>query len=111
MRTGVGSLRTVPRTPTSPVVAGAVLGGYAIGRTTGDRRLAGAALLAGLAWSVPRWAAASAPLATALTAGTVALVGASHPLSRRVGPWPAVLASTAGAAVLAAVGDGAARRR
>ncbi|WP_432503866.1 hypothetical protein [Kineococcus arenarius] len=99
------------RTPTSPVVAGAVLGGYAIGRSTGNRRLAGVALLAGLGWSAPRWAAASAPLAVGLSAGTVALVGLSHPLSRRVGPWPAVLVSTAAAAALAAVGDGAARRR
>ncbi|NAZ86559.1 hypothetical protein, partial [Kineococcus indalonis] len=94
--------------PTSPVIAGAVLGGYALGRATGERALAGAALLAGLAWSAPRWAAASTPLAVALSAGTVALVGASHPLSRRVGPWPAVLASTAAAAALAAAGDGAA---
>ncbi|WP_337061442.1 hypothetical protein [Kineococcus sp. G2] len=99
------------RTPTSPVVAAAVLGGYAIGRSTGDRRLAGLALLAGLGWSAPRWAAASTPLAVALSLGTVALVGASHPLSKRVGPWPAVLASTAGAGALAAVGDGAARHR
>ncbi|WP_432484168.1 hypothetical protein [Kineococcus esterisolvens] len=101
----------MPRTPTSPVVAGAVLGGYAIGRGTGDRKLAGAALLAALGWSAPRWATASVPLAAGLTAGTLALVGLSHPLSRRVGPWPAVLASTAAAGLLAAVGDGAARRR
>ncbi|MCI2237494.1 hypothetical protein MO973_06325 [Paenibacillus sp. TRM 82003] len=98
-------------TPTSPVVAAAVLGGYAIGRSTGNRRLAGVALLAGLGWSAPRWAATSLPLAVALTAGTVALVGASHPLSKRVGPWPAVLASTAAAGALAAVGDGVASRR
>ncbi|WP_432493629.1 hypothetical protein [Kineococcus gypseus] len=101
----------MPPLPTSPVVAGAVLGGYAVGRATGDRRLAGAALLAGLGWSVPRWASASPLLAAGLGAGTVALVGASHPLSKRLGPWPAVLVSTAAAAALAAVGDGASRRR
>jgi hypothetical protein len=87
-----------------------VLGGYAIGRWTGNRGLAGAGLAAGLGAALPRWAAGSPVLAVALAAGTVALVGASHPLSRRTGPWPAVLATTAAASVLAGVGDHLARR-
>lgn len=91
--------------PTPPVLAGAVLGGYAVGRRTGDRRLAGLALLAGLAHAVPRWSHRSPLLAAGLTVGTVALVGLSHPLSRRWGPWPAVLTTTAATGVLAAVGD------
>jgi hypothetical protein len=44
-------------------------------------------------------------LAATLAVGTVALVGVSHPLSKRLGPWPAVLTTTAAAAVLAGVGD------
>jgi len=95
----------VPTIPSPPVLAGAVLGGYAAGRRTGDRRLAGLALLAGLSCAVPRWWGRSPLLAAGLTAGTVALVGLSHPLSKRLGPWPAVLSTTAAAGVLAAVGD------
>jgi hypothetical protein len=95
----------VPAIPSPAVLVPALLGGYALGRSTGNRRLAGAALAAGLAVAVPRWAAASPLLAAALTVGTVALVGASHPLAKRTGPWPAVLTTTAAAAALAAAGD------
>ncbi|MEZ0491573.1 hypothetical protein AB2L28_04925 [Kineococcus sp. TBRC 1896] len=91
--------------PSPVVLAPAVLGGYALGRATGNRKLAGAALAAGLGVVVPRWAAVSPVLAAALAAGAVGLVGASHPLSRRTGPWPAVLTTTAAAAALAAAGD------
>ena len=94
----------MPTIPTPPVVAGAVLGGYAVGRRTGNRRLAGLALLAGLGFALPRWSGRSPLLAAGLSAGTVALVGLSHPLSKRLGPWPAVLTTTAAAGVLAAVG-------
>ncbi|MEZ0164484.1 hypothetical protein AB2L27_06875 [Kineococcus sp. LSe6-4] len=95
----------MPAIPSPVALAPAVLGGYALGRTTGNRKLAGVALVAGLGAVVPRWAAASPVLAAALAAGTVGLVGLSHPLSRRTGPWPAVLTTTAAAAALAAVGD------
>lgn len=95
----------MPAIPSPIVLAPAVLGGYAVGRSTGNRKLAGVALAAGLAVVAPRWAAGSPVLAAALTAGTVGLVGLSHPLSRRTGPWPAVLTTTAAAAALAAAGD------
>jgi hypothetical protein len=95
----------VPAIPSPVVLAPALLGGYALGRSTGNRKLAGAALAAGLAVVVPRWSAASPVLAAALTVGTVGLVGVSHPLAKRTGPWPAVLTTTAAAAVLAAAGD------
>ncbi|WP_369069693.1 hypothetical protein [Kineococcus terrestris] len=91
--------------PTAVVVPSAVLAGYVVGRRTGARPLAGVALAAGLVQAVPRWSRRSPALAAALALGTVALVGASHPLARRTGPWPAVLTTTATAAGLAAVGD------
>ncbi|WP_432522596.1 hypothetical protein [Kineococcus sp. SYSU DK006] len=100
-------MRSVP----SPVlISSAVLGGYVVGRRTGDRALAGVALLAGLGAALPRWTRSSPLLAAALGAGTVGLVGLSHPLAHRVGPWPAVLGTTAAASVLAGVGDALARR-
>jgi hypothetical protein len=103
----------VPAVPSPVLIGPAVLGGYAIGRRTGNRRLAGLALAAGLGAALPRWArgpGGSPVLAAALALGTVGLVGVSHPLSRRLGPWPAVLATTTAAAVLGGVGDGLARR-
>ncbi|WP_432544098.1 hypothetical protein [Kineococcus sp. SYSU DK002] len=95
----------MPTIPSPALIAPAVLGGYAVGRGTGNRRLAGVALLAGLGAALPRWGRRSPALAAALALGTVGLVGASHPLSKRVGPWPAVLTTTAAAAALAGVGD------
>lgn len=100
----------MPRIPSPALIAPAVLGGYAVGRGTGNRRLAGVALAAGLGAAAPRWSRRSPVLAATLALGTVGLVGASHPLSRRVGPWPAVLTTTAAAAVLAGVGDALAGR-
>ena len=100
----------MPALPTSPVLAAALLGGFAIGRRSGDRKLAGLALAAGLGYAAPRWARHSPALSAALTAGTVGLVGASHPLSRRLGPWGAVLTSATAAAALGAVGDSLVRR-
>ncbi|MFD0484353.1 hypothetical protein ACFQ46_17280 [Kineococcus sp. GCM10028916] len=100
----------MPAIPSPALIGPAVLGGYVLGRTTGNRALAGVALAAGLGLALPRWAKRSPVLAAALTLGTVGLVGVSHPLSQRLGPWPAVLTTSAAAAVLAGVGDGLAGR-
>jgi len=100
----------VPAIPSPALIGPAVLGGYYVGRSTGNRRLAGVALAAGLAAAVPRWSKGSPLLAAALAVGTVGLVGVSHPLSKRVGAWPAVLTTSAAASVLAGVGDQLTRR-
>jgi len=100
----------VSKIPSPALIAPAVLGGYAVGRSTGNRKLAGIALAAGLGVTTPRWAKASPVLASALSLGVFGLVGASHPLSKQIGPWPAVLTTTAAAAVLAGVGDALAGR-
>lgn len=98
------------RIPSPALIAPAVLGGYAVGRRTGNRKLAGIALAAGLGLAAPRWSAGSPVLASAVSLGVFGLVGASHPLSKRIGPWPAVLTTTAAAAVLAGIGDALAGR-
>lgn len=100
----------MPAIPSPALIGPAVLGGYAVGRRTGNRKLAGIALAAGLGAAVPRWAKHSPVLAAVLALGTVGLVGVSHPLSKRLGPWPAVLTTSAAAAVLAGVGDSVAGR-
>jgi len=80
------------RIPTAPVVAGSLVGGYLVARKTGVRPLGGAVLAAGAVVAGREWARHAG------TGGTVALVGvylggfgASHPLAKKIGPWPAVL--------------------
>lgn len=76
-----------------------MLGGYVTGRLTKQRPLAGVVLgAAGIAAGL-RWHRSSGPGTTALLS-TVYLgaFGASHPLAKKLGAWPAVLVSTAVAA-------------
>jgi hypothetical protein len=92
--------------PTAPVAAGSLLGGYLVARETGVRPLGGAVLAAGGAWCARSWSqTASKPTAAALLAIYLGGFGASHPLAKRIGAWPAVLgaagASAAGAWALA----------
>ena len=66
--------------PTAPIVAGSLIGGYLVARETKVRPLGGAVAL-----------------------GVVYLgaFGASHPLAKKIGAWPAVL-SAAGVSAAAA---------
>jgi hypothetical protein len=83
---------TKPRT--APVAAGSLVAGYLVARETGVRPLGGAVLLAAGAWCGRSWFRdAGALTSTALTAIYLAGFGASHPLAKRIGPWPAVLSS------------------
>lgn len=82
--------------PTAPVVAVGLLGGYLTARTTGVRPLGGlvlgvAGVLAGRSWLARRGPSVTATLAALYVLG----FGASHPLARRIGAWPSVLAVTA----------------
>ena len=87
---------------TAPIVAGSLVGGYLVARETGVRPLGGAVLAAGGAVAARRWAASVGPAATAgLTALYLAGFGASHPLAKRIGPWPAVLAAAGTSAAAA----------
>lgn len=90
-------------TPTAPVVATGLLGGYAIARFSGRRELGGLFLAACGGWSARQWNRVGGPgLAVGLGLAYAGAFGASHPLAKRIGPWPAVFAATAVAAGAAA---------
>jgi hypothetical protein len=89
--------------PTSPVVAAGLIGGFAIARHSGRRELGGLFLAGCGAWSARQWAQAGGPrLALGLGLTYVGAFGVSHPLAKRIGAWPSVLAVTAVAAGAAA---------
>lgn len=89
--------------PTAPVVATGLLGGYAIARFSGRRELGGLLLAACGLWSARQWNRAGGPgLAVGLGLTYAGAFGISHPLAKRIGAWPSVLAVTAAAAGAAA---------
>jgi hypothetical protein len=80
---------------TAPVVALGLLGGYLTARETGIRPLGGVVLAAAGAFAGRTWLAKRGPAVTAAL-GAVYLLGfgASHPLAKKIGAWPSVLAVT-----------------
>ncbi|WP_037869329.1 hypothetical protein [Streptomyces sp. SPB074] len=94
----------MPTLPSAPIAAAGLLGGYATARFTKNRRLGGAVLAAAGTITHLQWRRTTTPrTATALTATYLTAFGASHPLARKLGPWPSVAtvtAATAGAAWL-----------
>lgn len=77
---------------TSLISAGSLVGGYAAGKATGQRPLAGVVTAAGAAVCARQWLRRTGPGTTAaLLAVMVGGLGASHPLARKVGAWPSVL--------------------
>jgi hypothetical protein len=93
--------------PTAPIVASGLIGGYASARYTGSRELASGVFMAAGAWCTRSWLRSSGRgVAGALLGTYVAAFVVSHPLARKIGAWPAVLAVTAAAAgVTVAVAD------
>jgi hypothetical protein len=86
----------VPTPPTAPVVATGLVGGFAIARRSGRRELGGLFLAGCGIWSARQWARKGGPgLAIPLGLTYAAAFGASHPLAKRIGAWPAVLTVTA----------------
>ncbi len=82
--------------PTAPVAAASLMAGYLVARETGVRPLGGAVLAAAGAWCGRAWVRRAGPgTATALLAVYVAGFAGSHPLAKRIGPWPAVLTAAA----------------
>jgi len=77
--------------PTAPVAAAGLLGGYLVARETEIRPLGGAVLaLAGMA-AARQWYRTGGPVVTAvLTTVYLGGFGASHPLAKKIGAWPAV---------------------
>src|SRR4051812_13492585 len=88
------------RTSTAPIAslaAGAgLLGGFAAARYTKRRELGGALFVLAGAISGREWLRRSGPAAAAGLLGLyTAAMGGSHPLAKKIGPWPSVLAVTA----------------
>ncbi|MBM2615841.1 hypothetical protein JIG36_09765 [Actinoplanes sp. LDG1-06] len=97
------------RVPTAVITAGSLIGGWQLARRTGIRPLGGAVLAAGGVVAGREWARRTSPaVTTALVATYVGAFGLSHPLAKKIGSWPAVLAVSA---VTAAVSYAAADRR
>ena len=87
--------------PTAPIAAGSLIGGYLVARET-VRPLGGVVLAAGGAVCAREWRRrAGTPTAAALLAIYLGGFGASHPLAKKIGAWPSVLA-VAGASGAAA---------
>ncbi|WP_404962937.1 hypothetical protein [Streptomyces sp. 147326] len=91
--------------PTSLVAAGGLVGGYAAARWTGKRPLGGVVLAAAGTVAAREWHRRTSPATTALLgAAYLAAFAGSHPLAKKIGPWPAVFtaATTMAAAAYAA---------
>ncbi len=89
------SLKPASEVNTASVVITGLVGGWLTARETGVRPLGGAILAAAGAWAGRSWyAKGGAPLTIGLTSAYLAAFGLSHPLAKKIGPWPAVLAVT-----------------
>lgn len=98
------ALKPAATVRTAPVVAVGLLGGYVTARETGIRPLGGAVLAAAGLYAGRTWLARRGPATTAVLGATYVLgFGLSHPLAKKVGAWPAVLAVTGVAAGAAAL--------
>lgn len=85
-------LRAATDVSTAPISALGLVGGYLVARETGIRPLGGVVLGLAGAYSGRTWVAkGGAPAAAVLSAVYVGGFGASHPLAKKVGAWPAVL--------------------
>ncbi|OKI49686.1 hypothetical protein [Micromonospora sp. CB01531] len=84
------------RLPTAATTAGSLIGGWQLARRTGNRPLGGVVLAAGGVLAGREWARRTSPAVTAgLVAAYLGAFGLSHPLAKRIGAWPAVLAVSA----------------
>lgn len=82
--------------PTAPTVAAGLVGGYLVARETGNRPLGGAVLAGAGVIAGRQWARTSGPVgAIVLSAVYLGGFGASHPLAKKVGAWPAVIGAAA----------------
>lgn len=98
------SIKPAESVTTAPVVATGLIGGWITARETGVRPLGGVVLAAAGLWAGRTWLARRGPATTAVLGATYVLgFGLSHPLAKKIGPWPAVLAVTGAAAGAAAV--------
>ena len=84
---------------TAPIAALGLIGGYLVARESGIRPLGGVLLGACGVYAGRTWLTKRGPLVTALLSALyVGGFGASHPLAKKIGAWPAVLVVTAASA-------------
>ena len=97
-------IKKAKKVNTATVVSAGLLGGFITARESGIRPLGGVVLAAAGGWAARSWLAkTNVPTTVGLTALYIGAFGASHPLAKKIGPWPAVFAvtgATAGAAPL-----------
>jgi hypothetical protein len=90
--------------PTAPVAAGSLIAGYAVAVRSGIRPLGGAVFAAGSGWCAREWSRRRGkPAAVTLVGVQLGAFVGSHRLARRIGAWPAVLASAAASGAAAAL--------
>lgn len=95
------TLKDAAEVKTAPVVATGLVGGWLTARETGIRPIGGAVLAAAGVYAGRTWAKKKGPAVTAALAATyIGAFGASHPLAKKIGAWPAVIAVTGVAAGL-----------
>jgi hypothetical protein len=83
---------------TAPVVAAGLIGGFAGARYGGRRDLGGAVFAAAGAVAARQWLRSSGPGVMGVLLGVYSVaLGVSHPLAKKIGAWPSVLAVTAAA--------------
>ena len=92
------TLKPAREVNTAAVVVTGLIGGWLTARETGIRPLGGVILAAAGGYAARSWnAKAGAGTAAGLTALYTLAFGASHPLAKKMGSWPAVITVTAAA--------------
>ncbi|MFV0532871.1 MAG: hypothetical protein ACK5MR_04370 [Cumulibacter sp.] len=90
------AFRDAHQIQSAPLAALGLLGGYITARETGVRPLGGAVLASAGLLAGRIWLAKAGPVKTAAL-GAIYLggFGASHPLAKKIGAWPAVIGAAA----------------
>jgi len=102
MLVGMATKEFLPGVPPEALTTIGLIGGWLVARRT-RREVGGIVFAAFGAMAGARWAATvSKPAAAALGLAYSSAMGLSHPLSKRIGPWPAVL-TVAGAVAAASL--------
>jgi hypothetical protein len=83
---------------TAPIVATGLVGGFAAARSSGRRDVGGLVFAAAGAVAATHWLRSSGPGVMGVLLGVYSVaLGVSHPLAKKIGAWPSVLAVTAAA--------------
>ena len=86
----------MPALRPSEVAAAGLIGGFALARYTHRRELGGVVFAVAGAWCGREWhRRTNAPAAAGLGLLYAGAMGGSHPLAKRIGAWPAVVAVSA----------------